>query len=633
MAKSIVAGGALLLALGLPARAQLMAQNDINQMSIEQLANVPVTSVSKSVQPLSGAPAAVYVNTHDDIVRSGATSLAEILRLAPNLQVAQISANSYAITARGFNGNAADKLLVLIDGRSVYTPLFGGVLWDEKDVLPENIDRIEVISGPAGTLWGANAVNGVINIITRNASDTTGGLAIAGGGNREGRTALQYGGSLGGDFAYRVYAQSFSIAHDRSSTGALAEDGWSNNQGGFRLDWTPGDDRVTFQGAIYGGAEDAAPGLNTRIWGGNIQANWQHQLEDGSSLQLLSYYDATRRYTAGQGYSFDTYDLELQHGFSFSRHELVWGFGGRIYTDRFHFTGPVQFLPPDRTTDLGDIFAQDTISITPALKMVVGAKVEADPFSGPQILPNLRLSWNPDEATMFWAAVSRAVRAPTRFDVDLNDKLVPGALTITGDPNFLPETVQAYEVGTRMQPTASLSFSLSGYYNQYNDLRSVEVAQATSLPVLWRWGNLMKANSYGLEAWANYEPLDWWRLSVGGNLQHEDRLFKPASARLGGVATAGDDPNHQISLRSGMDLGSGFNWNADLRWIGMLPNPQVPAYVELNSRLGWNVSQAWELSIAGFNLLHGHHLEYELAGATTGNEADRSVYVEAKWRF
>jgi iron complex outermembrane receptor protein len=619
----------------LAAPAQELSLADINSLSIEQLANVEVTTVSKNAQPLSDAAASVYVISHDDIVRSGAITLPEILRLAPNLQVAQISADSYAITARGFNGNAADKLLVMIDGRSIYTPLFGGVLWDEKDVLPQDIERIEVISGPGATLWGANAVNGVINIITRKAADTQGGVLDVGAGNREARASLQYGGALGDDLNYRVYGETSSLAHDKVSTGANAEDGMDKSQGGFRLDWTPGADTLTLQGDIYDGAENATPSLNTNIYGGNIQASWQHTLDDGSSLQLLSYYDATRRFAGAQGgYAFNTYDLEVQHRFSLdAANDIVWGVGGRIYQDVFKLNGGGKFLPPSRTTNLADIFAQDTISLTPSVTLVAGIKLEADPFSDLEPLPNLRLSWKVNDKTLLWAAASRAVRAPTRFDVDLKDALAPGIVNLTGDRNFQPETVTAYEIGTKMQPTASTAFSVSAFYNVYDDLRSVEVVQETSLPFLWSWGNLMKADGYGVEAWGSYGPTDWWRLKAGLLIQHQDRSFRPQSSGLGGVSSAGDDPNHQVTLQSSMDLGDAVTWTADLRWVGMLPDPKVPEYVELNTRLAWQVNETLEIAVSGFNLLHDHHLEYEQAGATTGDEVDRSVFVETRLHF
>ncbi|HEX3756259.1 MAG TPA: TonB-dependent receptor, partial [Rhizomicrobium sp.] len=519
-------------------------------LSPEQLFDATVTSVSKSTEALKDAPAAAFVITGEDIARSGATSVPEILRLAPNLQVAQMSADSYAISARGFNGNAADKLLVMIDGRSVYTPLYGGVLWDEQDVLPDDIERIEVISGPGAALWGANAVNGVINIITKQADETQGGVADFGTGNLQSRASLQYGGALADDLHYRVYGDIFSVPHGKLSTGAAAADGWGKSQGGFRLDWAQGGDTLSLEGDLYDGSESSAPAQD--ISGGNIQATWQHALDDGSMLQVLSYYDATQRYSGPYGYSLDTYDLELQHSFAWGdRQNFIWGGGVRVYRDRFDLdAAAVQFIPDQRTVDLGDVFAQDSIRLAAALKLTLGLKFEADPYAAPEPLPSARLSFRLDDATMLWAAVSRAVRAPTRFDVDLNDAVIPSVLNLQGAQNFKPEKLVAYEAGSRLQLTALASLSVSIFYNAYDDLRSVEWANMTTLPLLWSFGNSMKGHVYGLEAWGGYQPFDWWRLTASFNLQHESLSFKAGSSALGGVSAAGDDPNHQTSLGS-----------------------------------------------------------------------------------
>ncbi len=645
-------GTAIALTIGIAAifanaAASAQSVEDLQRLSIDDLTNVQVYSVSKSSQRLSDAPAAVYVITHDEIMRSGATNLADILRLAPNLQVAQMSADSWAVTARGFNGNAADKLLVLIDGRSVYTPLYGGVLWDEKDVSPENIERIEVISGPGATLWGANAVNGVINIITRKSADTQGGVLDVGAGNRESRASLQYGGKLDDDLDYRVDVEGFRILGDKMSNGASAEDGWSKGQGGFRLDWTPQGDTITFEGNYYRGEEDATPTLDQDISGGNFQVTWQHRLDDGSSLQILAYYDGTRRYTDGLGYSLDTYDLEIQHSLTLGTwNDVVWGAGYRAYQDQFNLfnlLGTPFFQPPHGLESLSDIFAQDTMSLGDSIKLVLGLKLEDDPGSGLAPLPNMRLSWKPNDDVLLWAAASRAVRAPTLFDRDLVDVInllppplpviPPFYLTLAGDPNFRAEQLTAYEIGARVQPMDALTFSVSTYYNVYDDLRSVEAIQETTFPFVWMYGNNMEGSTYGVEIWGDYQVAEWWRLSSGFNLLHEDLRFKPGSSALGGVASAGDDPRHQASLRSTMNLGGDVSWELDLRNIGRLPNPVIPNYVEINSRLAWEITKSLELSISGFNLLHARHLEYEEAGATVGDEVERSFFVETKWRF
>jgi iron complex outermembrane receptor protein len=629
-----LAGGAASALCHSGAWAQSVA--DLQSMSLGQLADIDVTSVSKRAESLSDADAAVYVITHDDIVRSGATSIPEILRLAPNLQVAVISANSYAITARGFNGNAADKLLVMIDGRSVYTPLFGGVIWDEQDVPPEDIERIEVISGPGATLWGANAVNGVINIITRKAADTPGGLLELAAGNRESRASVQYGGKLADDLAYRVYAETFSILNDKTSTGVDAGDGWAKAQGGFRLDWTPGADRVTLQGDLYHGTEQqlAAPSLD--MAGGDIQATWQHQLAGGSSLQLLTYYDETRRFTDGiGGYSLQTYDLELQHSISLGdRQKIVWGVGGRVYQDRFENAGNVVFLPAASTQGLGDIFGQDSIALTKALQLTVGVKLEKDPYiDGAAVLPTARLSWKLADDALLWAAVSRAVRAPTLFDEDLQDSVVPSVLILQGNHDFRLEKLTAYELGARFRFARTASVSISAYYNVYDDLRSLEWLQMDRIPLLLQWGNMMQGETYGIEVWGDYRPRDWWTLAAGLDLQHQDLRFKPGASTANSIDEAGDDPDVQASLRSTVGLGHHVSWTLDARYVGALPNPQIPAYAELDTTVSWAVTPRLQLYVTGANLLHPQHLEYEEAGATVGDEVPRSVMVGTKLRF
>ena len=625
-----------MLALASQVHAQEMAQNDINQLTIAQLANVEITSVSKAAESLSDAAASVYVINHDDAVRSGATSLPELLRLAPNLEVMQTSPSNYVITARGFNGNAADqnfsdKLLVLIDGRSVYSPLYSGVYWDMQDVMPENIERIEVISGPAGTLWGANAVNGVINIVTRKASDTQGGYLDLGVGDQESSAAVQYGGHFADDLAYRVYAKDFYQRAFDSAPGVSAHDGWSRPQAGFRLDWTPQNDTVTLEGDLYGGAEAALGTPNQVIGGGNITASWQHALDEGSNLQVLTYYDDTERsMDNGGGFRLNTYDLEMQHSFKLGGwNDIVWGAGERVdqyrITDRIAAASSLLFIPPARTLNLADIFAEDHIPLTDRLQLILGLKLEDDPFSGWTPMPNARLAWKLSDKDLLWAAVSRAIRSPTPFDVDVSEKL-GSATFLTGNPDFLPEEVTAYEAGYRGQFSSLLTFSLSLYDNVYDRLKSI--ALSTSPASVLEWGNTIEGHVYGVESWATYQALDWWRLSAGFNLQHENFVFAPGALPLLGVAQEGDDPHHQASLRSSMDLMDNLTFDADLRDVGKLPNPAVPEYVELNARLAWHVTDRLDLSLSGFNLLHGHHVEY-----LPGDEIRRNFFLETRWRF
>ena len=633
LANAMACAGAITLTT-LAAQASAQSIEDLQHMSIDELANVDVTSASKTAQPLSDAPTAIYVITHDDIVRSGATSIPEILRLAPNLQVYQTSASNYVVTARGFSGNNtaqafSDKLLVLIDGRSVYTPLFSGVYWDMQTVPPEDIERIEVISGPGATLWGANAVNGVVNIITRKSADTQGGFVEIGGGNQQANALIQYGGRVGADLTYRVYAQESWTNDTQTATGASAGDHWNKPQGGLRLDWTPTNvDDVLFEGDDYSG-DEAQAGGDEIIAGGDVLGRWNHAFADGSALQLQTYFDHVERATVGGGqFVVNTYDADLQHSFNLGdRNAIVWGGGLRLVQYRIDGTPSLFFVPPARTLDLSNGFVQDSISITPATTLVLGVKVEDDPYSGVSALPSARLALKPTDTSLIWAAVSRAIRSPTPFDTDVVEKI--GAMTgLTGTSDFLPEKLTAYEVGARLQPAPRLSFSVSAFYNVYDDLRTIEPASPGGFFPL-HWGNLMKGDTYGVEAWGDYRLTPWWRVSASYDWLHEDLSFAPGASQILGVAQAGDDPSQQASLRSSMNLGPKVTLDADLRYVGALPNPYVPAYAEMNARVAWNVTDRVQLSLSGFNLLHDRHQEFP-APATA---IPRSFYADIRWRF
>lgn len=627
-----LAGSSLVLAVPLGGASAQNVPSNLVSLSIEDLAKIDITSVTKVTQPLNTAPAAIYVITNDDIVHSGARSLPEILRLAPNLQVAQTSASNFAITARGFNGQLADKLLVLIDGRSVYSPLFAGVYWDMQSVPVEDIERVEVISGPGATLWGANAVNGVINIITRKSADTQGGVLDVGAGNLERGATLQYGGRLTDQLTYRAYAQGVDYSDTKTSTGTNAHDGWSTPQGGFRLDWSPPDDTITLQGDLSRAVERQPGAEDLETSGQDLLARWQHALDGGSALQVQAYYDQTRRFTqnGGGGFTLHTYDLDVQHSFALgSWNNIVWGGGDRVEWDRIIGSEALLFSPESRTLNQANIFAQDSMSIGDAITLTVGLKLENEPYSGLEPLPSVRISWQVTDTAMLWSAVSRAVRAPTRFDVDFIEKSGSTPFLV-GSPDFQPEKLIAYEVGTRFQPSSRLSFSVSTFYNDYDDLRSIEAGPAPFFLPL-HWGNEMEGDTYGLEAWADYRVTDRWKLTGGFNVQHESLRFKPGGSGLGGIKIAGDDPNHQASLRSTVRLTDDIAWDADLRYVGKLPNPAVPSYAELDSRLAWTISPTLEISLSGSNLLHARHVEFSASPLV--NEVERSFYFETRWRF
>jgi iron complex outermembrane receptor protein len=618
-----------------PAHAQeRIASSDINKLSIEQLGNVEITSVSKRAEPLSEAPAAVYVISHDDIMRSGAMTIPEILRLAPNLFVAQTSPGNTIVTARGFSGNSAaqnfsDKLLVLIDGRSVYNPLFSGMYWDMQDVPVEDIERIEVISGPGATLWGANAVNGVINIVTRKSSDTQGGILQFGIGNKYASASLQYGGQLSDDLTYRAYIKTFR----EKSFDASEHQGWYKPQGGFRLDWTPGNDALTVQGDVYDGRENNGADLDGLIAGGNISANWRHEFEDGSALQILAYYDNVQRTTTGgsAGFTINTYNIDAQYNFMLgSWNNIVVGAGQRLshYSIRDQI-GPATsllFVPNKGDLNLTNIFIQDQMSLSDDFALTLGLKLENDPYSGITPMPNLRATWRVNDDNTLWAAVSYAVRSPTPFDTHVQEDIGP-LLFLKGAPDFLPEKLTAYELGYRAQISDNASLSITAFDDEYDDLKSIELDRTTGFLPL-RWGNGMKGHVYGLEAWATYEAADWWKLSAGANIQAETFRFKLGASGLLGLSQQGNDPHHQALLRSSMNLTDTVSLDADLRYVGRLPDPHVPSYVEMNARLAWMMTDKIELSISGYNLLHDHHQEFE-----PGNDVPRSFFVNTRWKF
>ncbi|HXS26955.1 MAG TPA: TonB-dependent receptor [Steroidobacteraceae bacterium] len=618
-------------------------EEQLVHMSLQDLTNVEVTSVSKSAEPLSRAPAAVYVITHDEIVRSGATSIAEALRLAPNLQVRRLTSTSYAISARGFGGNQGDqnfsnKLLVLIDGRSVYSPLFSGVYFDAQNVLLQDVDRIEIVSGPGATLWGANAMNGVINIITRPAYLSQGTFASSSAGNQEQNGNVRYGGKINDETAYRLYGLAFRRDALELPDGASARDAWWNGQTGFRIDSASADDSLTVQGDVYHAIEDQPGAASQLVAGANVLGRWQHHTAR-SDLQVQAYFDDSQRGTpnGGAGFVLHTYDIEVQQSLGVgAANRLVWGAGERLNNYELRTVpGPATSLlfdPTHRSLTLANIFAQDTWTIVPALSLTAGIKLEDDAFSGWAFQPDARLSWMVTDTHQLWAAVSRAIRSPTPFDEDVQEK-VGQVVFLTGNRDFKPERVTAYEVGYRGQPLARLSLSASVFYNHYDDLRTINAGPSAGpapfgLPL--SWGNDMTGNTYGVEAWADVQITDWWRLSPGFRSLHEELRFKPGYVAVVGISQAGDDPSAQGFLKSSMDLGPHVTFDAALRYVNALPDPALPSYYEMSARLAWRVLPRLELALSGKNLLHARHLEYP---SPDGEAIPRSGMLEVRWGF
>ncbi len=619
-----------LLVTPLTAQVQNASSSDLNRLSIEELAQIKITSVSKIAEPLSQAAAAVFVITQDEIHRSGATNIPEILRLAPNLQVARLDANTYAITARGFNQSSgtANKLLVLIDGRAVYSPLFSGTFWDAQRTFIDDIDRIEVISGPGGTLWGANAVNGVINIITKDAAETRGAMVNARAGTLDGRLSARDGGALGSGGNFRVYGLGMTQGSMERATGASVHDSWNLLQSGFRANWQKAIDSVTVQGDLYRGTGIGRPAFlsSGEISGGNVSAAWDRTLENGH-LRTQTYFDNIRRVlVSGIDARVDQYALETQYDTTLgARHAIVIGAGYRTTHDEFRKGPATAFLAPaKRTLTFANVFAQDTIALGARTKLAIGLKLEDNTYTGVELMPDVRLSWNASSRTMLWTSVSRAVRTPSRFDADLINTGI-----LAGGPDFRSEDLLAYEAGYRGLVTPAFSLSVSAFSNHYSNLRTVEGSGPAIFPLVIRNG--MEGTTQGVELWGNLAVREWWHVSAGFNTLQKDLKLVPGSRDFFGVSFAGNDPHSQWQMRSSMDLPGRVQIDLWARKIGRLPSPAIPAYFDGDARIAWAATERLELAIDGQNLVHARHLEF-VNPSIPANEVPRSVSLTVRWK-
>lgn len=594
--------------------------------SLEDLGNIQITSVSGTLESLSGAPASVFVLSREDIRRAGVTSLPEALRLAPNLQVARVSASEYAISARGFNNSTGNKLLVLIDGRSVYTPLYSGVFWDAQDVLLDDIDRIEVLSGPGGTIWGVNAVTGVINVVTRPAARTQGAALHAGGGNFERSASFRYGGQAWADGNYRVYAKYRGVENTENAGGTDLPDAWTHAQLGFRADWGDADGMFSLQGDGYHGEADASPLNNLDIDGLNLLARWDRTLSNGSSLRVQAYYDHSARSDLPVfEEDLDIADIEVRHSVALGAHQLVWGGGYRHAWDDVSNSPSLAFLPARRGLTWANVFAQDTLRLTPDLALTVGGKFEDNDYTGIEFLPSLRIAWTTPGDNLLWSALSRAVRAPSRLDRELFFPGTPPYL-VAGGPGFRSETANVLEVGYRAQPSEALSYSITAFHHVYDRLRSLEPVAGGQMV----FGNLIDGTTSGVEAWANYQAGERWRLS-GGILTLRQSLERmPGSLDPTGPRSLANDPSLQLSLRSMFSLSERFQLDLFVRHVGALPDPEVPAYTAVDARLGLSLGKAMVLSLTLQNMLDSQHAEF--GAAATRSEYERIAFLAIEWR-
>ena len=648
--------------------------NPLLDLSIEELMKVEVTSVSKRVEKLTEVASAVFVITQDDIRRSGATTIPEALRMAPGVEVARIGTDKWAINIRGFNGRFADKLQVLMDGRSVYNPLFAGVQWEQQDTLMEDIERIEVIRGPGAAVCAANAVNGVINIITKKAADTQGTLFTAGGGSFEhGFAGARYGGKINEQTPFRFYAKGFTRDNMKSGSGEHINDAWHSARGGFRVDHNRGNDQLTLQGDIFYNSigdtldksllsapiiqADTARGHNE---GGNIRFRWDRTFSEKSSLMLQTYYDRVdyRLLTVSQ-FRAESFDIDFQHRFPlFHRHDLIWGANYRLYANKVFDTELLSMIPRQQTNHLASVYARDEIMLIPEhLRLTMGVRLDHNDFTGLEIQPNSRLMWTPDARNSLWAAVSRAVRTPSRAenDVLLNTRTfdsIPGISTalplpllaqLSGSSQFNAEKLLAYELGYRHQFSPQASIDISTFFNDYSQLRdlsfgflSLQSGFPPHLLLPIGLNNNAKGQTYGVEVSADWRPQEKWRLQANYSFLHmhidSSSPFRQIDPTTGSADKV--SPQHHVSFRSNYDLSEKIQFNLWLRYVSSVDLYRIPGYVTMDTKVVYKPIRNLELFIVGQNLFSQNHREFVSdfipSLATT---IPRGIYAGAQWRF
>jgi iron complex outermembrane receptor protein len=642
---------------------------DLTSLKIEDLMNVDVTSASKKEQKMSKVSAAIFVITQEDIHRSGATNIPDLLRMAPGLEVAQINPSIWAISARGFNGEYSNKLLVLIDGRTVYTPLFSGVYWDAQDVPLNSIERIEVIRGPGASVWGTNAVNGVINIITKSARETQGGFAEAEAGNVEhGAGMVRYGGTIGAHLAYRVFADGFEVGHFITPDNQSGRDDWYLFNGGFRADAdTSSRDSLTMEGeGIRGNAGELATSVATlyppvnatlalrdRFSGWSVLSRWKRVLSPDSETSLQVYFDRSSRGDTIYGTGLNTFDIDFQHHVPWGRRQdFVWGLGYRLNSDEIAATLQISASPASLNTQIFSSFVQDEIAIRPDhLYAILGIKLEHSYFNGFNAQPTARITWTPDDRDMFWAAISGAQRTPSRGETAIRDNeyVLPGPDNLTilvsvfGNPAQRNERLIATEAGFRKALSDRLSFDSTAFFNQYHDLRSAE-PQPTRLEMdpppmhllaANLLNNLLYGETHGAEVFANVKLANRWTLSPGYTFL-TIHLHRDASSldTTSVPEIQGAVPNQQAQLRSQVNLPWHCQWTTSAYFVGRLPAPKIPSYTRLDTNLAWQLSDKISLGVVGQNLLKGLHQEYAGPDLTVNPSLiRRSVYGRITWQF
>ena len=645
---------------------------DFAELSLEELLSTKMTLVTRKAETLSRAPAAISVLTQEEIRRSGVTTLAEVLRMVPGFHVGHIDGHTWTVSSRGFGGQFANKLLVLIDGRSVYTPLFSGVYWEVQDVPLEEVERIEVIRGPGATLWGTNAVNGIINIVTQKAQDTQGTRSTAGGGSEErGFTSLRHGGKLGEGAYYRIYGKFSRRDALVSSAGEEAEDEWDLGSGGFRLDWDLTDrDVLALHGHLFRGNLFQELTLTTRnppfvaslvdqveASGGHVMGRWERVFSRRSELVLQLYYDRTVRRERSLGEVRNTWDLDFQHRFGLGlRQEILWGGGYRFSADDIDGSFVFALDPAEQNIDYINAFVQDDITlIDDRLRLILGAKFERNDYTGWEIQPNLRGIWSTGDRHAVWGAISRAVRLPSRAERGMSiivtvipsERLPPDSPTtfigVLGNRAIESENLHAFEVGYRLRPSESVFLDLTAFYNLYRELilavpGDAPVMKTTPPPPYMIFpstlANKMDGETYGVELASNWQISDGWRLQgiysyMDMQLQVDAGVDESEEAAL-----EGRHPRHQAALYSRLNVSRQWIVDGGIRYMDDIPDFEVESCLDLDLRLGWEPFEKIEISIVGQNLLYDHRAEFsEIAYSSPPTERQRGAYGAITWRF
>jgi iron complex outermembrane receptor protein len=612
------------LAGGVHAQPPQQLAANLADLELEQLTQVTVTSASRREERLVEVPASIFVITAEDIRRAGVSSLPEALRLAPNLQVVRPDASQHIVTARGGLAGTANKMLVLVDGRTVYTPLFSGVFYDALGIMIEDIERIEVISGPGSTLWGTNAVNGVINVTTKSARDTRGGLLAAGAGNQEQGASARFGWNAGQGGALRTHARYYDRDEFRLASGAAARDASRRWQAGARGDWQRAVDSWTVQGDVYGADVDNLGGARD-MSGGNVLGRYRRMVAADSEVWLQAYWDRTDREHAG---SFeerrDTFDVEGHYATSWGSHKATLGGGYRASRDRTAITPALAFMPPDRTLTILSAFVQDEFAVSSKLRATLGVRAERNTYTGWEWLPNARLSYTLSPDDVVWSALTRTVRSPSRLDRDL---VVPGMppFVVVNNDTFSSEVARVVELGYRGNFGPRVSVSLTAFHHRYEELRTLEPAGAALVIA-----NGAEGRVSGVEAWGEFRPVHNLRLVWGFVAMSERTELLPGRVNLT-EAPLGNNPRRTASLRSLWNVTPTVQLDLMLRHVGRLSNPEVPSYTELNGRLGWRALPNLDLSLVAVNALDRDHVEF-------GTPAQRAVFepgyfLKATWAF